>query len=147
MAEGDPVFDFRAHEQAAVAVYLGRRDFFEDLAVVVGRIVDESLKRRGIKVHSVQYRAKDPASLGKKAALPSEADPSKPKYERPLEQITDRRIAGKTEIGRLRTVLDRDAAGTNPCAALQIGKLREEGDAGLRAGTCQRRSSAGGRGL
>ncbi|MGH8467512.1 MAG: GTP pyrophosphokinase [Gammaproteobacteria bacterium] len=89
MAEGDRGFDFKAHEQAAVAAYLERRSFFEDLAAVVGRIVEESLKRRGIKVHSVQSRAKDPTSFGKKAALPSEADPTRPRYGRPIEEITD----------------------------------------------------------
>jgi putative GTP pyrophosphokinase len=52
-------------------------------------MVEEALKRRAIKVHSVQSRAKDAASLGKKSAEPSESDPARPKYDRPLEQITD----------------------------------------------------------
>ena len=39
-------------------------------------------------MHSVQARAKDPASLGRKAAQPSDGDPTKPKYPGPLEQIS-----------------------------------------------------------
>jgi ppGpp synthetase/RelA/SpoT-type nucleotidyltranferase len=87
--EPEQPFDFKAHEQQAVTAYLKKHGFYEDLAAVVRRIIEESLKRRGINVHSVQGRAKDPASLGKKAAEPSDEDPTKPKYVRPLEQITD----------------------------------------------------------
>lgn len=87
--ESEQSFDFKAHEQQAVTAYLQKHGFYEDLAAVVRRIIEESLKRRDINVHSVQARAKDPASLGKKAAQPSDGDPAKPKYVRPLEQITD----------------------------------------------------------
>src|ERR1019366_8164320 len=89
-------FDFKSHEQASVTAYLNRYGFYEDLASVVKRILDESLKRRGIKVHSVEARAKDPASFGRKAAQPSEADPRNPKYPNPLQQITD--LAGARVI-------------------------------------------------
>jgi putative GTP pyrophosphokinase len=89
MTEPENAFDFGAHEQAAVAAYLKRHGFYESLASIVKRILEEALKRRGIQVHSVQARAKEPASFGKKAAQPSEADPAKPKYPYPLEQITD----------------------------------------------------------
>jgi putative GTP pyrophosphokinase len=89
MAELETAFDFEGHERAAVTAYLNRHNFYADLASVVKRILDESLKRRGIKVHSVQARAKDPSSFGKKAAQQSDADPGKPKYPNPLEQITD----------------------------------------------------------
>ena len=37
----------------------------------------------------MQHRAKDPTSLGRKAAIPSETDPARPKYEQPIKQITD----------------------------------------------------------
>lgn len=89
MAEGEKGFDFKQHTQASVAAYLERRSFFEDLAAVVRRIVEEALKRREIKVHSVQARSKDPTSLGKKAAEPSDQDPTRPKYSNPLNEITD----------------------------------------------------------
>lgn len=89
MADPETAFDFKAHEQTAVTAYLKRYGFYEDLAAVVKRILEESLKRRGIKVHSVEGRAKDPTSLGRKAAQPSDVDPGKPSYPNPLEQITD----------------------------------------------------------
>ena len=82
-------FDFAAHARAAVETYLTRRTFYDELAVVVRRIIEETLKQRKINVHSVQSRAKDATSFGKKAALPSDADHMRPKYENPIEQITD----------------------------------------------------------
>jgi len=85
----DQSFDFEAHAQGAVSDYLPLLAFYGKLAVVVKRILDESIKRQGIKVHSVEARAKDPESLRKKAALSSLSDPAKPKYSDPLSQITD----------------------------------------------------------
>ena len=87
-APTDP-FDFEAHERTAVAEYLKIRPFYEDLAGEIARIIEECLKRRQIKVHSVQHRAKDPTSFGHKASIPSEADPTGPKYPKPLEQVND----------------------------------------------------------
>ena len=89
MTDLEKAFDFGAHEQAAVTAYLKCHRFYEDLASTVKRILEETLHRSGVKVHSVQARAKDPASFGQKAAQPSEVDPTKPKYPYPLEQITD----------------------------------------------------------
>ena len=84
-----PAFDFAEHQKSAVSDYLKVQPFYKDLASVVGRIIEECLAKRGIKIHSVQYRAKEPNSFGRKAAIPSEADPTKPQYPKPLEQITD----------------------------------------------------------
>jgi putative GTP pyrophosphokinase len=78
-----------SHEQAAVSDYLRVQGFYEDLASVIARLIQECLKKRQIKVHSVQHRAKDPASFGRKASIPSEMDPDKPKYKNPLIEITD----------------------------------------------------------
>ncbi len=89
MGESEKSFDFRAYEQAAVTSYLAKHGYYKDLASVVKRILEESLKRRGVNVHSVEARAKDPASLGRKASQPSEVDPMRPKYSDPLSQITD----------------------------------------------------------
>jgi putative GTP pyrophosphokinase len=82
-------FDFTAHEQAAMSGYLRVKTFYDDLSSVIARVLEECLKKRGIKVHSVQHRAKEVGSLGRKAATPSEADPNTPKYPEPLKQITD----------------------------------------------------------
>jgi hypothetical protein len=95
--EGEPVrpFDFQEHERAAVAEYLKHQPFYADLASVVSRIIEECLKKRQIKIHSVQHRSKDASSVGRKAAIPSEKDPNRPKYDRPIEQITD--LAGSED--------------------------------------------------
>ncbi len=81
--------DLSLHEQAAVSAYLRIQPFYHDLASVIARLIQECLKKRNIKVHSVQFRAKDASSFGRKSAIPSEADPEKPKYSDPLKQITD----------------------------------------------------------
>jgi putative GTP pyrophosphokinase len=82
-------FDFAAHEQAAVDAYLKVYPFWVDVAEATGRIIEQAIKSRHIRVHSVQFRAKDPANFSRKAAKPSEADPNTPKYPDPLKEITD----------------------------------------------------------
>ena len=82
-------FDFAQHEQSTISAYLKAFNFWAELANANKRIVEEAIKKRAIPIHSVQARAKDPASLGRKAATPSENDPSQPKYSQPLKQITD----------------------------------------------------------
>lgn len=90
-ATQEPVkFDFARHEQAAVSDYLRVVSYNADLAESAKRIAEEALKRRGIRVHSIEARAKDPASFGRKAAKPSKNDPNRPMYSNPLEQITDK---------------------------------------------------------
>ena len=93
-----PSFDFEEHERVAIAEYLKSQPFYADLADVVHRILDECLKKANVKA-SVEFRAKDAASLGRKAAIPSEADPTRPKYDQPLKQITD--LAGIRIITRV----------------------------------------------
>jgi ppGpp synthetase/RelA/SpoT-type nucleotidyltranferase len=90
---GAKAFDFGAHERAAVQAYAG----------VIARIIEECLKKRNIKVHSVQHRAKEPASLGRKASIPSEDDPNAAKYADPIKQITD--LAGVRIITHFLTTL------------------------------------------
>jgi len=86
---GVETFDLRKHGQDAAIKYLRLQSFYADLAEVVARILRESLKRRGIKTHSVQARAKDPTSFARKAATASDRDPNVPKYTDPTKQITD----------------------------------------------------------
>jgi putative GTP pyrophosphokinase len=95
----ESAFDFQEHERAAVAEYLKRQPFYADLASVVARILEECLRTNQIKVHSVQHRAKDAGSFGRKAAIPSEGDPTRPKYDQPFKQITD--LAGIRIITQL----------------------------------------------
>jgi len=82
-------FNFDRHEQTAVTQYLRKVNFYQDLAEAAKNIIEEALKRRNILVHSIQSRAKDPKSFGKKAAKPSKNDPNKPMYPCPLSDITD----------------------------------------------------------
>lgn len=84
--EPDGRFDFKAHEQAAIADYLERFPFFQQFAAVMKQIVEAAIAHRAIKVHSVQARAKDPSSFGVKASLPSDDDPRKPRYRHPSKR-------------------------------------------------------------
>lgn len=83
-------YDFARHEQIAVSDYLREVNFYADLAAAAKRIAEEALSRRSIRSHSIEARAKDPASFGRKAAKPSKLDPNRPMYSKPLEQITDK---------------------------------------------------------
>ncbi len=89
MSDTSEPFDFQAHADRAVTQYLQVQRFFNDLADSVRRVVEEALQRHGLNVHSVQARAKEPRSFGRKAARPDEADPARPKYPEPLRDITD----------------------------------------------------------
>lgn len=104
MTDQETPFDFRTHQQEAVAAYLQRHTFYEDLAAVVKRILEESLRRAGIPFSSVESRAKDPSSFGRKAATPSDDDPNQPKYPHPMSQITD--LAGVRVIAYFPSTLD-----------------------------------------
>ena len=88
--ESAETFDFARHEQVAVSEYLRVVGFYADLARATKTIADEALKRRDMRPHSIEARAKDPASFGRKAAKPSKLHPNRPMYPKPLEQITDK---------------------------------------------------------
>lgn len=87
-AQPEP-FDFTRHGQAAVAEYLRVVGYYEQLANATKRIAEEALKRRNIQVQSIEARAKNPESFGRKASKPSTHDPNRPMYFEPLRQITD----------------------------------------------------------
>jgi putative GTP pyrophosphokinase len=86
---GSEKFNFAAHEQQAVNAYLKVQPYWADAAAAVGRVIEQALKSRDIRVHSVQFRAKEPASFGRKASEPSESNPEQPKYRDPLKEVTD----------------------------------------------------------
>jgi ppGpp synthetase/RelA/SpoT-type nucleotidyltranferase len=89
-------FDFDAHRRLAVEQYQRIRPLYEAFASVVQGILAQALRQDGIKVASIEGRAKAIDSLGEKAAQPSESDPERPKYPDPLRQITD--LAGARVI-------------------------------------------------
>ncbi|MDP3292343.1 MAG: hypothetical protein Q8M43_09970 [Sulfuricurvum sp.] len=81
--------DLKLHAKNVISDYLKVFNFYDDLAKVKSRIVEEALKRHKVQVHSVQARAKKPDSFERKAAKPAEENIELPKYPDPLKQITD----------------------------------------------------------
>jgi ppGpp synthetase/RelA/SpoT-type nucleotidyltranferase len=82
-------FDFAQHKLKAVADYQKVKALYEEFALVVKNILAESLNESNILVHSIEARAKDLNSFGKKASKRSLDNPNKPKYLNPLVEITD----------------------------------------------------------
>lgn len=82
-------FDFASHAEKAAAEYRIKHSFYADLAAVVGRIMEQCLQARQIKIQTIQNRAKEPQSFVEKAMTPSDDDPNAPKYPKPLIDITD----------------------------------------------------------
>jgi ppGpp synthetase/RelA/SpoT-type nucleotidyltranferase len=85
----EPLFDFEGHARKAAEQYQHVRPLYEVFASTIQGILREALENAGIKTASVEARAKAIESFSDKAALPDEEDPTKPKYEDPLRQITD----------------------------------------------------------
>ena len=82
-------FDFAEHRRTAVEEYLRDRPKYEAFAAAVRNILLQALKARGIAFNSVDARAKEPDSFGDKSAKPSDKNPDRPKYKRPVQDITD----------------------------------------------------------
>ena len=89
-------FDFEAHRRAAVDEFAKKRPAYVDFAEVVKRILGETIRHGGLKIHSVEARAKDLESFGDKAMRPSATNPGRPMYETPVEQVED--LAGARVI-------------------------------------------------
>lgn len=83
------IFDFEAHRTRAGTEYRRVRPLYRDFAECLQSILREALRKRRIKFASVDARAKSVESFTAKATLPSEADPSRPRYPDPLKQVTD----------------------------------------------------------
>lgn len=86
---GEPTFDFVTHRQEAVDAYQPLVALYADFAQAVYSVLDTCLTNAGIKVHSIQHRAKSLESFGDKARLPAEDNPNQPRYEVPLAEIRD----------------------------------------------------------
>ena len=87
--EQEEPFNFADHRRIAVEKYVRIRPHYEAFALVVREILARALTTRGVKVNSVDARAKDLESFGNKAEAQSEVDPKAPKYWNPLQEITD----------------------------------------------------------
>jgi putative GTP pyrophosphokinase len=82
-------FDFSAHGRRATEEYQRLRSHYENLAQVARDIMVQCLAAENIRVHSIEARAKSVDSFERKAVTPLDADPAKPKYPNPLDEITD----------------------------------------------------------
>ena len=98
-------FDFEAHRSRAVEEYRGLHSLYAEFAAVIHQILESSFTSRGIKVASIEARAKDLKSFGRKAAEPSPIDPNQPKYKDPITEITD--MAGVRAIAFFPKTLDQ----------------------------------------
>lgn len=93
-ATGDLVSDeqrsieLAAHE--ARIAYESVRGLYEAFSAKLADVINDCLAERKITVHSVTYRAKDPASFERKAAQPSPDNPAAAKYHNPMDEITDK---------------------------------------------------------
>ena len=113
--EQEDTFNFEEHRRTAIEEYLRIRPQYEDFAKAVREILVQALMAKDIAVNSIEARAKEPDSFGKKAETLSENDPEAPKYRNPLEDITD--LAGV----RIITFFPRTAESIDAC-------IREEFD-------------------
>ncbi len=107
--EQEEQFNFTEHRRSAVEEYLHVRPRYEAFANAVKQILLQALRSADIAVNSVEARAKEPESFGAKAEAQSENDPQAPKYQYPLEDITD--LAGVRVI----TFFPRTVEGVGAC--------------------------------
>ena len=114
-------FNFAEHRRTAVEEYLRDRPRYEAFATAVRDILLQALKARGIKVNSIEARAKEAESFGAKAETPSETDPQAPKYRNPLAEITD--LAGI----RIITFFPRTVIDIGDCIRAELDVLEHMG--------------------
>lgn len=82
-------FDFEAHRIKAIADYQKLRPIYAGVAVVVKKILEEAFNTQKVRFQSIEARAKEIDSFGRKVVEQSDTDPSKPKYPTPILNITD----------------------------------------------------------
>jgi ppGpp synthetase/RelA/SpoT-type nucleotidyltranferase len=100
-------FDFTRHRLEATHEYQKVRPLYKRYAWAINAILRQSLNNAGIKIASIEDRAKTIDSFGEKASEPSSTKPNVPKYTEPLKQITD--LAGVRIITFFpRTIQDVD---------------------------------------
>ena len=116
-------FNFAEHRRTAVEEYLRVRPQYESFANAVKEILDQALRAKGIRVNSIEARAKVPESFGTKAETQSKNDPRAPKYGRPLNDITD--LAGV----RIIAFFPRDVGRIGDCILVE-GNLCNDGQVG-----------------
>jgi ppGpp synthetase/RelA/SpoT-type nucleotidyltranferase len=88
-----------------LAAYRELRPLYADFARCLKTLLDEALRSDGVKTQSVEPRAKTLDSFARKAGTVHPLDPSRPKYEDPLRDITD--MAGVRVITYLPKAVDQ----------------------------------------
>lgn len=83
-------FDFEKHGKSALKDYLRVRSRYVDLSAKIASILKEALARRNLIYHSIMFRAKSEESFEEKAKLPDPENPKEPRYNDPLNDITDK---------------------------------------------------------
>ncbi|MGW0967220.1 GTP pyrophosphokinase [Streptomyces sp. NPDC002516] len=89
-------FDMQRHVSRAQNEYSEVHSLYEDFSRTVESILATCLSNKGIYTHSITSRAKAIESFTKKAGRQSRENPGGPKYQDPLQQITD--LAGVRAI-------------------------------------------------
>lgn len=81
--------DFDEHRRQAVDRYETVRALYEECALSVRSVMKTVLTLEGLTPVSIEARAKDIESFGRKSVKPADNDPHQPKYPAPLDDITD----------------------------------------------------------
>ena len=82
-------FDFDSHSRTSLEEYQKLRPLYSDFSDTVLSILTRAFNNANIKPHSIQARAKTPESFVGKVLKRSKANPELPRYDKPLQQITD----------------------------------------------------------
>jgi putative GTP pyrophosphokinase len=114
-AAATPEFEIEGHARDAAEEYASLRTVYEQFARTLESIVRAVLVDAGLRVHTLESRAKTVASFQVKAAQLEDGDPTAPKYPNPLTDITD--LAGVrviafflSDVERIRTLIPNQLA-------------------------------------
>jgi ppGpp synthetase/RelA/SpoT-type nucleotidyltranferase len=112
-------FDFDGHRARAIEAYSAVFGLYEDFARSLQGILRAALDNAELRVHTLEVRAKDPESFGRKAARRSPDDLDQPRYSNPIAQIQD--LAG----GRVIAFFMRDVEAMVPLIHSEFHVLEE----------------------
>ena len=110
MPAGDlpEVFDPASYGERAAAAYREKRSLYLEFAKCIKALLEDALRAADVQTHSVDARAKTVDSFARKAGLPHPFDPTRPKYEDPMLDVTD--LAGVRVVTFLPTAVEQVGA-------------------------------------
>ena len=85
----EETFDFETHRLTATDKYRQVRRLYGKFANVIKSILEASFIDSSVSYHKIESRAKELDSFSKKAIKSEEKNPNKPRYNKPMEEITD----------------------------------------------------------